>query len=310
MNDKNILTSIIKESLYRMAKKEFVFTPFNYYKVFTEVALEYGMTQSELHQFLYGDIELDAKDIEEMRKKVLNIATNIKDVTVDVEKSIEKTENENKNILENISKGKIDENIVDEIEKIKYINISLRSELESARKVLEKQRLAIESIKELSLRDHLTGLYLRRYMESKLSECIYNYKRYKKKCSIIMADLDDFKEINDMYGHSSGDIVLRDFALLLEKITRQSDVCIRYGGDEFIILLPEITLEDAVVVAKKIQNSLDNLKFKKGNMEFSCSVSMGVTSVKDNDNLESVLDRVDEALYKTKREGKSGITVL
>ncbi len=307
---KDKLISIIKESLYRMAKKELVFTPFNYYKVFTEVALEYGMNQSSLHGFLYGDVNLNIKDVEDMRKKVIDIATNIKDITIDVEHSLEKTENEHRSILKNISLLDLDKDIVNEIEKVKYINMSLRSELESARKVLDKQKKAIETIKEMSLRDHLTGLYLRKYMEGKLNECLYNYSRYNKECSIIMADLDDFKEVNDMYGHSSGDIVLKDFALLLQTITRKSDICIRYGGDEFIVILPETKLEDAKNVAQKIQNALNGIKYKKGAVEFKCSVSIGATSMNKDDNLESMLDRVDKALYKTKKEGKSGITIL
>ncbi len=309
-NSSEKLTAIIKESLYRITKKNLAFTPFNYYKVFTETALEYGMDEQELHKFLYGSVDIEQENVKKLKQKILDIARNVKDVTLNIEESIKKTEDEHNSVFETIDSMNIDNSIVNEIEKIKYVNMSLKAELEAARNVLEKQKESIDSLKELSLKDYLTGLYLRRYMDRVIEDGLYNFKRYSKVFSIIMLDLDDFKKVNDLYGHAAGDVVLKDFASLLQRITRQSDVCIRYGGDEFIVVLPETDIESAKAVAKKIQSTLNSVTFKKGSVEFKCSVSIGVTSVKDNDTLESILERVDEALYKTKEAGKAGITVL
>ena len=311
-NDSEKLAAIIKEALYRATKRDMVLTPFNYYKVFVEVALEYGLSEAELHKFLYGAGEVSEDDLEDLKRKILDIATNIKDVTQDVEDKLEKSTVQYDDSLKSLTTylGRVDESIASELEKIKYINTSLKSELEAARRVLEKQRKAIENIKELSLKDHLTGLYLRRYMNEVLENLIYTYNRYKKVFSIIMMDLDDFKNINDTYGHLAGDEVLKAIGSILRRFTRQSDIPVRYGGDEFIVILPETKLEDAIVVAKKIRDKLNSVKFKKNNIEFKCTASLGVTQVKDGDTVESILERVDQALYHTKKTTKGEITVL
>ena len=311
-NNSDKLVAIIKEALYRATKRDIILTPFNYYKIFVEVALEYGLKESELHKFLYGTGDVSSEELEQLKRKVLDIASNIKDITDDVKVKLEKSAVQYDDSIRNISNyaEMVDEGIANELEKIKYINYSLKSELEAARRVLEKQRKSIESIKEMSLKDHLTGLYLRRYMNDVLENLIYSYSRYKKVFSIIMMDLDNFKSINDTYGHLAGDEVLRVIGSVLKTSTRKSDIPIRYGGDEFIVILPETKLDDAVVVAKKIKDKINSIKFKKNEIEFKCSLSLGVTQVKDGDTMESILDRVDQALYKTKKNAKGEITVL
>lgn len=311
-NNSDKLVAIIKEALYRATKRDIILTPFNYYKIFVEVALEYGLKESELHRFLYGSGEVSSEELEQLKRRVLDIASNIKDITDDVKEKLEKSAVQYDDSIKSISNyaGMVDEGIANELEKVKYINYSLKSELEAARKVLEKQRKSIENIKEMSLKDHLTGLYLRRYMNDVLENLIYSYNRYKKVFSVIMMDLDNFKSINDTYGHLAGDEVLRVIGSVLKTSTRKSDIPIRYGGDEFIVILPETKLDDAVVVARKIRDKINSIKFKKNNIEFKCSLSLGVTQVKDGDTVESVLDRVDQALYKTKKNEKGEITVL
>lgn len=309
-NESEKLTAVIKESLYRITKKELPFTPFNYYKIFTEIALEYGMNETSLHKLLYSNMKLEEESVAKMKQKILDIAKNVKDITLNLENSLEKTESEQTDVLDTMEFIGMDSGLMNEIDKIKYINISLKSELESARGMLEKQRAAIDNLKELSLKDHLTGLYLRQFMDKVLDEALYSFNRYSKIFSIIMLDLDNFKNINDMYGHAAGDVVLQDFAKMIRKITRYTDSCIRYGGDEFVVILPETNLEEAKKVSLKIQSALKSVTFKKTNMEFKCSVSIGITSVRKNDSIESILERVDKALYKTKHDGKSGITVL
>ncbi|WP_022669935.1 GGDEF domain-containing protein [Hippea alviniae] len=311
-NESDKISAIIKEALYRATKRDLILTPFNYYKVFTEVALEYGLSESELHKLLYGNIDVDNEELEELKKKILEVATNVKDVTLDVEKTLVESSTKYDSTLKNISiyGSRIDDSLMEELEKIKYINSSLKSELEAARRVLEKQRKAIESIRELSKKDHLTGLYLRRHMNEVLQNCLYNFNRYKKVFSIIMMDLDDFKKINDTYGHLAGDEVLKAVGAILMRNTRQTDVPVRYGGDEFIVILPETKLEDAIVVARKLRDKLASITFKKGNVEFKCTASIGVTQVRDGDTLESLLERVDKALYETKKTKKGEISVL
>ncbi|AEA34012.1 diguanylate cyclase [Hippea maritima] len=306
------LSAIIKEALYRATKRNMVLTPFNYYKVFTEVALEYGLDESEVHKMLYGMADVSASELEDLKKRVLEISTNVKDVTVNMERTLQESEATYDMTVKNIDeyRSKVDNSIASELEKIKYINSSLKAELEAARNVLEKQRKAIENIKDLSLKDHLTGLYLRKYMNEVLDSALYNFNRYSKVFSIIMLDLDDFKKINDTYGHLAGDEVLKVVGSVLKRITRRSDIPIRYGGDEFIVILPETKLEDAMIVAKKIKDKIASITFKKDKIEFKCTASIGITQVREGDTVESLLERVDKALYQTKNSQKGEISVV
>ncbi len=310
MSDTDKIRFITKESLYKMSKENIPFTPFNYYKVFAEVALENGVNNDDLHKMLYGKSAIDNKDIESMKNEIIAIADDVGNVTESVKSTIESKEEQYSNVTFNIEHSKEPNSIMLEIEKIKYINLSLKSELEAARNVLIRQKKAIENIKSMSSKDFLTGLYTRGYMYDFLKEVIYKFKRYKQPFSIIMIDLDDFKNINDVYGHLAGDAVLKDFSLMIKQVTRMSDVCVRYGGDEFIIILPETTLEQAKLVAEKIQTKLNSVTFKKGDSVFKVSISIGITAVRENDTDETILERVDKALYQSKNQGKNIINTV
>ena len=112
--------------------------------------------------------------------------------------------------------------------------------------------LAFLSMNEQATRDWLTGLYNRRYFEETLADHISAATRYNRELSLVLFDLDDFKQINDTHGHAAGDKALRQFATLLKETARQADIVCRYGGDEFVILLPETNLANARQFAERI----------------------------------------------------------
>ena len=305
------LSRIIKGSIYRMSKEDIQFTPFNYYKTFIDVAASEGFNKDEIEKFLYENAE-SSVDGKEIQKLMLKIADSLNDVVVQVNSKIENSSNLydesfkriNDIDLSDINISDIKSPILKEIEKIKYINLSLKSELDAAHASLAKQRSIIENIKEEAVKDALTGLYSRRYLDESLGIHLYNFKRYGRVFSILMMDLDNFKMINDTYGHLTGDVVLNNFAAILKKTMRKSDVCLRYGGDEFIAILTETDEKQAISAADKIKENVSSVKFKVHDKEFKIGVSTGVTSVKDNDTVESILERVDKALYKDKYNRK------
>jgi diguanylate cyclase (GGDEF)-like protein len=163
-----------------------------------------------------------------------------------------------------------------------------------------------------SIHDYLTGLYNRRYMAELLEKELHRMARKKQPAGIIIIDIDLFKGINDRYGHEAGDLVLREFSLFLRKNIREEDFACRYGGDEFVIILPETTLENARQRAEQLRAGVKHLsvQFREHKLDM-VTLSLGV-AVYPNHGLtaETVLRTADAALYRAKAEGRDRVVSL
>ena len=164
-------------------------------------------------------------------------------------------------------------------------------------------------LKELSELDHLTKLYNRRYFEDYIENVILQDDRDNVHNSLLMFDIDDFKKINDTYGHHIGDEVLRQLAKNIQKSSRKSDIIARVGGEEFLILLQNTSLDGAKIHCENIRKMIENLVIKDGENNISFTVSMGLTNFRKTDSLDSVLLRIDNSLYEVKRTGKNKLLV-
>ncbi|MBU0633321.1 diguanylate cyclase [bacterium] len=178
----------------------------------------------------------------------------------------------------------------------------------------EKERQLIETQKELqeqAHKDYLTGLYNRRYFAELAQNYMELFHREHKEASMLMIDIDFFKKINDTYGHAEGDKVLKSLAEALLKHTRQSDIVARFGGEEFVILLPNIGVESALHVAQKIRQSVERLDVVSDENELiKFTISIGVSEIHDDDkNIESSIKRADDALYKAKNAGRNRVEI-
>ena len=180
---------------------------------------------------------------------------------------------------------------------------------------LAEQVVALETARDelarLASTDQLTGLASRRNWFEKATTELHRSRRYNQPFSLLMADLDFFKHVNDTYGHSVGDDVLKEFATVLRRECRDSDVVGRLGGEEFAVLLPQTALKSAYDVATRIVTSCRavSVSTPQGVVTFTCSI--GVTEVADADAaLEDVLERCDAAMYQAKRGGRNGVQVL
>jgi diguanylate cyclase (GGDEF)-like protein len=153
--------------------------------------------------------------------------------------------------------------------------------------------------------DELTGLYNRRYMYQQLDKMIKQIKRYKRPCSLLLCDLDHFKSINDNHGHSCGDLVLIETASRMKSSLRNEDIAARWGGEEFLIILPETDSTAAYQVAEKLRQQLSSQAFNCNDKQLSISMSIGVLQVDINARKEDLLNQVDDALYEAKHLGRN-----
>jgi len=168
-----------------------------------------------------------------------------------------------------------------------------------------------QELQEQANHDPLSNLYNRRYFSEVASNIINLKKREEQDVGVIMLDIDEFKLVNDMYGHGTGDEVIKELALLLMKHTRISDIVARVGGEEFIILLPNTSLEESVNIANKLRNFVEDTKIKIDDTNtLKFTISLGVTIVlKEDKGIDSFLNRVDEALYIAKDTGRNRVAV-
>ena len=170
------------------------------------------------------------------------------------------------------------------------------------------KRKALEaSLMKLSREDPLTGLYNRRTILDLLEEEINRVLRYRHPLSVLMMDIDHFKQINDQWGHPTGDEVLKAFAAKCQSVMRENDKMGRFGGEEFVMVLPETGKADASLVAERIREMTSemNIRAKRGATEIPVTVSVGVTTASDGDDVEAVIARADDAMYQAKSQGRN-----
>lgn len=172
--------------------------------------------------------------------------------------------------------------------------------------------IALENIRlfGLVLIDGLTGIYVRRYYDIRINEELARLKRASGSVAVVLFDLDNFKDVNDRFGHAAGDVVLREFAGLLENNLRKGvDVVCRFGGEEFIAILPGAGLEQAVIMSERIREKCQNHVVRCGDDKIRFTVSGGVAAT-DSGRLisgEQLFERIDAMLYRAKRGGRNRI---
>ena len=191
------------------------------------------------------------------------------------------------------------------VETISQLTEKLGGVLRDARRRNTQLRDANERATLLMHSDSLTGLGNRRYFESRLDEAISYAARHRHPLSLAMADLDHFKRINDTYGHEGGDRALQAFADVLLRLTRREDVVARFGGEEFLVLLPETGGDRAAAFAERVRIATSELEVLGD--DHRITVSIGVAELEGGESGESMIKRADEALYEAKAEGRDRV---
>lgn len=184
--------------------------------------------------------------------------------------------------------------------------------LQLAESVAEHMALALanirlrETLSNQSTRDPLTGLFNRRFMESSLNRELLRAERKERSLGLILLDVDHFKQFNDQHGHSAGDVLLRELGSALQRATRGDDVACRYGGEEFLLILPETTLEITRQRAQQIREGVKKISVRHEGRELGgITLSLGVAAYPQHaQQPAALLDAADRALYKAKSAGR------
>ena len=160
----------------------------------------------------------------------------------------------------------------------------------------------------LAVTDPLTRVFNRQHLSENLPAEFERARRYERPMSVMMVDIDEFKDVNDRFGHHIGDLVLQEVARECMDISRESDLVVRYGGEEFLILLTDTELEGAVQVGERLRERVEQRIFAQPKQSIQLSISVGVAQLKEHDRTpEELILRADEALYRAKNQGKNQV---
>lgn len=189
-----------------------------------------------------------------------------------------------------------------DLESLEILAIQLSMEI-------EKDHL-YEKVRNLSIIDGLTQIYQKRHLTTLLKEELQRLEKKKKTCSVLMVDIDHFKDFNDTFGHLVGDILLKELSLSIQGNLRPMDLVGRFGGEEFLIALPETTQDEAMQIAQRIRHDVQSQNFMIHDKLFKLTLSIGISNFPDQSkNLDQLIEMADEGLYEAKRSGRNQVVL-
>ena len=328
--DIKTVMNIVRQEMNFMISNNILMTPNNYsrwFEVFCYIIeskkkfndLEILGLFKEFFEESYDEVIKEKGKVESVPKgfvkKLNSIAESIDKKLLEIIKSMDQygtnldahSENLSKNQKEIDSKNIIQsiEKILKIVQKLKEENRGLTDELKKYHQDVLKLQQELKVAKSESEVDFLTELVNRRRFERALLDLLNDLKTKKYPFSLIMLDIDDFKKVNDTYGHQAGDNVLQEIALILRTFLRANTIPARIGGEELAVILPGTKLEDAKKIAQRLIRVIENRSFHIDDLKVTAS--FGVNEAKEYDTINSIYERVDKAMYEAKKSGKNRV---
>ena len=234
-----------------------------------------------------GELRTSMSDSSSLEELESHVASSIDTILNDLESF-----NRSRDTLQNNSQNQIQD---------------LEEQLKAARQETENLRDNLHKQRQRAMTDALTHLPNRESYDERLKLEYQRWQRYDTPLSLVMADLDHFKKINDNNGHTCGDYVLQEVANILKEQLRETDFVARYGGEEFVILLPETNVKEAVIAMNKLRSVIQQHPFVFEKREFAITMSFGVATFENKDDYNLVFNRADTALYRAKSRGRNQV---
>ncbi|HIE35102.1 MAG TPA: GGDEF domain-containing protein [Campylobacterales bacterium] len=330
--DIKTIMNIVRQEMNFMIKNNILITPKNYerwFYVFCYIVeskkelndLEILGVYKDFYEDPYDEVKEKKEKEKTSRgfvKKLNTIANTIDEKILEIIKSLDKHNVELDKHTQNIQENREDivqkeilnsiNNILNELNELKNKNNILTKELKKYHQEVISLQKELKIAKTESQIDFLTGLVNRRRFDRALLELLNDLHTKNYPFSLILLDIDNFKKINDKYGHPGGDKVLQEVATILKNFLRANAIVSRFGGEEFAVILPGSKLDEAEHIAQRLRKAIENRSFHIDDLKVTAS--FGVTEAKKDDTLESIYERADKALYKAKKSGKNIVIAI
>jgi len=285
-----IINEISEKTINELKKLKKPVYPLYYKNTFNEILKEKGLYKQIHPKLLCEEENIDGAFLEKTQETIKSVDKVSKEIKKDSKALVEEIEPfDVKEIKEVVLK--FNKNIFDKIDKLEEKVKSLQKELDKAYKEL--------------LVDSLTKAYNKKALEKDLYEILKAGNQKDLDLVIAVIDFDDFKNINDTYGHLVGDFVLIKLVEIIKRLIRKEHKLYRFGGDEFVLVFNRVNLKEAEKIIERIINKVPHTVLKYNEHLIKVSVSIGVTKHKKGDTMDTILQRADEALYEAKKEGKN-----
>ncbi len=317
------LANIVKDVLTFMAQEKIIPSPQNYERWFLIFChakeKNLHLSKAELIDLYFDTYHVkvererieSAGAIERIIESLYNEIQKLQKSVSDHDKGIAQGERRLENMVSSVANEEVQKvlnKIMNEVKSLKNVNRKFIKKLEEQRQEIEKLKEELKKVKEEANIDPLTGLRNRRSFERTLNEFFRDFKRYGYPFSVIMMDLDNFKDINDTYGHLVGDRVLKEIGNILKNYLRAKDVPARTGGEEFTIILPGVGKKEALLVAERLRKVIANHPIEYKNKKINLTASFGVSEMREGVKApEDLIREADEKLYHAKRTGKDKV---
>ena len=200
--------------------------------------------------------------------------------------------------------------VLGQAKKIQSQTDAMREELEESKRTTSKLTQLLEQVESKAMIDPLTQVFNRGTYNMEIDQMIKKFKRYKNPAALIIIDIDHFKIFNDDYGHKAGDAVLALVASVIKGAVRDTDMVFRYGGEEFVVLLDNLDLKNALTVAEKVRAQIESHHLTNKANVLNVTVSIGLSCFKEGDIETSIFERADKALYQGKQNGRNRVEQL
>ncbi|HEY5716279.1 MAG TPA: GGDEF domain-containing protein, partial [Psychromonas sp.] len=164
-----------------------------------------------------------------------------------------------------------------------------------------------EILQNVAFKDNLTDIFNRHYLFERSVSLFNRSREFNEPLSLLLIDIDHFKKINDNYGHLVGDNILKYFVATIQKILRADDLFVRYGGEEFVVLLPKVNIDESLIVAEKLRLSVEQNSYQQKGVNISITISIGGSQYHHDETLEKLISRADLALYSAKANGRNQV---
>ncbi len=304
---------IAKKTLHHMVEHRIPMLPDIYSRHFYRYL---ASTDKESQEVIEDQQQGDLKEVCNQQDQGLSI---MKDLSAIIDKLDQVTGQHNEqldNHLLNLKSSdkttdlnQLKSEIIDELQTVVNSNTEIHYNITAAQETVTRLQKKMEEVADMATIDELTGLYNRRALFSRLAEEHSRAQRYDQGFSLLLIDIDDFKNVNDEHGHQVGDGILRGLGAFLRQNLRDSDFPARFGGEEFICLMPSTDIDQAVQAANKIIKLLSQstLSSKKMGVALQITVSIGISTFAKEDELDNLIKRADDALYLAKRRGKNQV---